>query len=144
VMASSAPAFGQAVSEQRPLPAAGLFLVIQEPVHDMNSRSVPKPEVKVSSTTLARAERGKGGIVAARLELSATGSVEKVAILYTSRTMDEKALEKLVGQRVGVKFETEKGHRTAVYVTFRLTHRFELLGTAVAFPKCCCSGVWCA
>jgi hypothetical protein len=143
IRASSNPAFGQAVADQRSVPAQGSFLMIQEPVHAMNSRNVPKPEVKISSTRLARSERGTGEIVAARIELSPTRAVERVDIVYTSKPMEESRLKELVSQRVGLVFETEKGHRTAVYMTFRLTDHIEVLDTVTVFPKCCCGGVHC-
>lgn len=143
IRTSSNPAFGQAVADQRSVPAQGSFLMIQEPVHAMNSRHVPKPEVKISSTRLARSERGAGEIVAARIELSPTRAVERVDIVYTSKPMEESRLKELVSRRVGLVFESEKGHRTAVYMTFRLTNRIEVLDTVTVFPKCCCGGVHC-
>jgi hypothetical protein len=120
--------------------------VVQEPVHDLNSRHVPKPEVRVSRSRLPRSERGRGEIVAARLEFSSSTEVDRVAILYTSEPVEKAglaALEQLVSRRVGLIFESEKEHRTAVYVVFRLTDRLELLATHTAFPKCCCGGSFC-
>lgn len=143
VRTSSNPAFAQAVTDQRSAPTQGSFLMIQEPVHPMNSRLVPKPEVKISSTVLARSERGAGEIVAARIQLSPTRAVERVDIVYTSKPMEESRLKELVSQRIGLVFESEKGHRTAVYMTFRLTDRIEVLDTVTVFPKCCCGGVHC-
>jgi hypothetical protein len=143
VRASSNPAFALAVTNQRAVPALGSFLTIQEPVHAMNSRHVPKPEVRISSTGLAPSERGGGEVVAARLEFSPTRVLDRFEIVYTSEPMDESRLEKLVSRRVGLVFASEKGHRTAVYVVFRLTNRFELMSTFTALPKCCCGGVRC-
>ncbi len=143
VRTSSNPAFARAVTDQRSVPDQGSFLMIQEPVHPMNSRHVPKPEVRISSTALARSERGTGEIVAARIELSPTRTVDRVEIVYTSRPMEESRLKELVSQRVGLVFATEKGHRTTVYLSFRLTDRIELLDTVAVFPKCCCGGVYC-
>ena len=57
--------------------------------------------------------------------------------------MAQPALERLVSRRVGLAFESDKEHRTAVYVVFRLTDRLEVLSTLTAFPKCCCGGEFC-
>jgi hypothetical protein len=146
VKASSNPAFGLAVAEQGAVPA-GLSLVVQEPVHNMNSRHVPKPEVRILSTRLARSDRGRGEIVVARLEFASATDVDRTEILYTSKPVEKAglaALERLVSRRVGLVFESDKEHRTAVYVVFRLTDRLELLSTHTAFPKCCCGGEFCA
>lgn len=143
VRSSSNPAFARAVTGQRPVAAEGPFLMIQEAVHPMNSRHVPKPEVKISNTRLAPSERGAGQIVAARIELSPTRAVDRVEIVYTSVPMDESRLKELVSRRIGLVFATEKGHRTAVYLAFRLTDHLELLDTVTVFPKCCCGGVHC-
>jgi hypothetical protein len=137
IKASSNPAFARAVTGQQTMPAQGSFLMIQEPVHPMNSRHVPKPEVSVSSTVLSPSQRGRGEVVAARIEISPAGIVDRVEVVYTSKPLDKGRLEKLVSQRVGVVFASEKGHRTAVYVAFRLTDRLEILSTAAVFPKCC-------
>jgi hypothetical protein len=146
VKSSSDSAFAWAVTDQDAAPALGPVLLIQEPIHEMNSRHVPKPEVRIASTRLAPSERGEGEIVAARLEFSSANLVDRVEILYSSapRPMEKSRLENLVSRRVGLVFASEKAHRTAVYVVFRLTHRFELLGTFTAFPKCCCGGQFCA
>lgn len=141
--ASSNPAFGRAVTDQGAAPPLGSFLMIQEPVHAMNSRHLAKPEVRISSTGLAPSERGEGELVAARLEFSPARVVDRVEIVYTSAAMDEVRLEQLVRRRVGVVFASDKEHRTAVYVIFRLTDRFELLGTFTALPQCCCGEVFC-
>lgn len=141
--ASSNPAFAQAVTDQRAAPPLGSFLMIQEPIHAMNSRHVAKPEVRISSTGLAPSERGEGELVAARLEFSPARVVDRVEIVYTSAALDEARLEQLVRRRVGLVFASDKEHRTAVYVIFRLTERFELLGTFTALPQCCCGEVFC-
>ena len=141
--ASSNPAFAQAVMDQRAAPPLGSFLMIQEPIHAMNSRHVAKPEVRISSTGLAPSERGEGELVAARLEFSPARVVDRVEIVYTSAALDEARLEQLVRRRVGLVFASDKEHRTAVYVIFRLTERFELLGTFTALPQCCCGEVFC-
>jgi hypothetical protein len=146
VRASSNPAFGLAVAEQGAAPA-GLSLVVQEPVHDMNSRHVPKPEVRISGSRLARSDRGRGEIVVARLEFASATDVDRTEILYTSKPVEKAglaALERLVSRRVSLAFESDKEHRTAVYVVFRLTDRLEVLSTHTAFPKCCCGGEFCA
>lgn len=143
ITASSNPAFALAVKDQRAESAQGSFLIIQEPIHEMNSRHVPKPEVRFSRTGLVPAERGTGGIAAARLELSPAGAVERAEIVYTSKLMDTSRLERLVSRRVGLEFASEKGHRTVVYVVFRLTDRFEPLSTLTILPPCCCGGAYC-
>lgn len=143
VRVSSDPAFAQAMTDQEAAPPRGSFLVIQEPVHVMNSRHVPKPVVRILSTGLAPSERGEGEIVAARLELSPASSGDRVEIVYTSVPMDETRLKQFVSRRIGLVFASNKEHRTAVYVVFRLTDRFELLGTFTALPQCCCGGVFC-
>jgi hypothetical protein len=142
VKASSNPAFGLAVTQQGEL-SGGPRLMIQEPVHDMNSRHVEKPQVRILSKRLARSEKGRGEIVAARLELSSATDVDRVEIVYTSEPMDKGRLEKMVSRRVNLAFASEKEHRTAAYVVFRLTDRFELLGSYTAFPKCCCGEEFC-
>jgi hypothetical protein len=143
VKTSSDPSFGQAVSDQVARTARGTFLVIQEPVHGLNSRHVPKPEVRILSSGLAPSERGAGQIVAARLEFSSAKVLDRVGILYTSEPMDTARLERLLNHRVGLVFASEKGHRTAVYVVFRLSDRFELLGSFPTLPRCCCGGQFC-
>lgn len=143
VRVSSNPAFAAAATDQHALPALGSFLMIQEPIHEMNSRYVPKPEVRISEKALAPAERGEGEIVAARLELSPAGVVDRAEIVYTSQPLETSRLEKLISQRVGLTFVTGKGHRTAVYVVFRLTDHLEVLRTYTVLPKCCCGTVRC-
>jgi hypothetical protein len=60
VTLGSNPAFASAVSDQHAIPAQGLFLIIQEPVHEMNSRLVPKPEVRISNTVWLRPKGAQG------------------------------------------------------------------------------------
>jgi hypothetical protein len=143
VTASSNPAFAQAVTEQGAAPPVGRYLVVQEPIHADNSRKIPKPDVRISSTGLSPDDRGTGQTVAARLELSNTGIVDRAQILYTSEPMDEARLEELVRHRIGLAFASEKRHRTVVFVVFRLTDRFELLGTYTVLPQCCCGDHFC-
>lgn len=143
VLESSNPAFAGALIAQDAAPAPGTFLVVQEPIHVMNRRHVWKPEVRILSTGLAPSERGSGQIIAARLELSAEEVVDRVQILYTSEPLDESELERLVSHRLGLVFSSEKRHRTAVYVVFRLSDRFEVLSTHAALPQCCCGGSFC-
>jgi len=143
VRVSSSPAFASAAIDQHAVPALGSFLMIQEPIHEMNSRYVPKPEVRISEKALASSERGTREIVAARLEIAPAGVVDRVEIVYTSEPLDAGRLEKLISQRVSLTFTTGKGHRTAVYVVFRLTDHLEILHTYTVLPKCCCGGVRC-
>ncbi len=143
VTASSNPAFAQAAAEQGGVPPVGPHLLIQEPVHANNSREIPKPEVRISSTGLSPADQGTGQIVAARLEISKTEAVDQVQILYTSTPLDEARLENLLSHRIGLVFASEKRHRTVLFIVFRLTDRFELLGTYTVLPQCCCGEHFC-
>lgn len=144
VVLASSPEFAVAVAEQAVAWPQDAALVVQEPVHAANDRWIPKPMVRIQGGIgLPPENRGDGQLVLARLEFSPENVVDRWEVLYTSGSADVNEIGELLKGKLGLVFSSEKTHRTAAYVVFRLTDRLEVLDTLTALPQCCCGETIC-
>lgn len=144
VVLASSPEFGAAVGEQWASSAEQEALVVQEPVHRMNDRWIPKPMVRIQGGMgLPPEYRGDGELVLARFELSPRRVMDHWEVLYTSGPVDVAGVEELLKGRLGLVFSSDKTHRAAAYVVLRLTDRLEIVDTLTVLPQCCCGETFC-
>jgi hypothetical protein len=138
VVATSNPAFGRAVAQQRAAPERGPALLVQKPVHVMNARHVFEPAVALEGFELPGPLQGSGEIVAARIEFAPGGRAESVEFLYSSAPIDEEGIGKALKRRVFLGFHGNQEHRAAAYVVVRLSETLQLLSAVSVLPQCCC------
>lgn len=144
VIRASSPEFADAVREEGDIASGDQLLFVQEPIHALNQRYTSKPVVRlVGGRELAPEQRGNGEVVVARLEFSTDATVDGWEVLYTSDPLDEAGIAELLTEKLSLAFASEKRHRTAVYVVFRLAERMELIDVVSALPQCCCGETIC-
>lgn len=142
-LGSSSAAFRDAVDAHLGAPPSGASLVIQEPVHPLNSRWIPLPEIEISDTSLAAARRGGGEIVAVRAEAFGGRRLEDLQVLYASGPVDEAWLRRHLERRVSLRFASDQQHPTVVFLVLRIGEQLEALSALPVLVQCCCDPFLC-
>ena len=141
---SSSDRFRDAVAAQFGHDLPGSHLVIQEPVHERNSRWIPLPEIRIVDTSLPAGRRGSGEVVAVRAEIFKDQHVEDLQVVHASSPVDEIWIGDLLRERLSLKFSSPRQHPTVAFLVFRIGQQIEVVSSRSVLPGCCgCIGEPC-